>query len=133
MALDAERLAAEQLRLDELRIEARWARAMMQPDTEMKWSREMWKWGFEIQRAYELQLALVCRAEQLAALDLKRRAYRSSEIGCRYGRKRRDATPETAPVADEPEPLVLEELPDNLFEQIRDWAKKSQKKSADSD
>ncbi len=129
VASDAAGLAIEVARLDQLRSEARWARSMIENvQNGAELSREMRKWCVEIQRAYGLQLALVVRAEQLAALESKRRTYRLSEMGCRYGRKRRDEPPVAAPVADEKEPLVVEELPENLLEQILEWASASQKK-----
>jgi hypothetical protein len=64
---------------------------------------------------FRRQQATLTRALRIRLLDQKRARRQASLV----------ASPEAAPVADEPETLVLEELPENYFEQIRDWARAS--------
>lgn len=61
------------------------------------------------------QQSTLTRALHIRQLDQKRARRRASLV----------VAPEAEPVADEPETLVLEELPENYFEQIRDWARAS--------
>ncbi len=63
------------------------------------------------------QLSTLTRALQIRELDQKRARHLATH----------PAKPKTAPVADEPKTLVLEELPEDYYEKIRDWARASQK------